>query len=254
VISVIVCSKQPASWGFHQRNVQKTVGCEHEYIRIDNSGGRRGICAAYNDGVARAHGDSAVFVHEDAFFMEPGWGAALGNKFASDASIGLIGVAGTQYLFADDLRWHIAGRPFIRGRVVHEGKNGGLFVMTVMSWDKADAEVVAADGLFLAVRRDLFSRIRFDDRTFPGFHFYDLDICMQIRETHRCIVTWDILIKHYSAGKNDEGWHASALAFQEKYRDRLPASTASGIPGPLEQRVGATNYELKGAVPQATIY
>jgi hypothetical protein len=252
MISVIVSSRQPPSWDFHERNVRKTIGCDHEYIRIQNSDGKRGICSVYNEGVAQARGDLVVFVHEDAFFMEPGWGSVLRKKF-DDPQTGLVGVAGTQYLFADDLRWHIAGQPFIRGRVVHEVESRSLFVMTVMSWDTADAEVVAADGLFLAVRKNLFERIRFDEKTFQGFHFYDLDICMQVRKTHRCIVTWDILMKHYSTGRNDPVWHEAARAFQEKYRGELPASCTNVIPPEPGKRMKAKDYDLKGKVPQTTI-
>jgi hypothetical protein len=40
-------------------------------------------------------------MHEDVFFMEGGWAQKLTEKF-SEESLGLIGVAGTQYLFADN--------------------------------------------------------------------------------------------------------------------------------------------------------
>ena len=252
MISVIVCSRQPQEWDIHKRNVAKTIGVDYEYIRIDNTANTYGICGAYNKGVEQATGDVFVFVHEDVFFMEPGWGAALEAKFAANPRNGLVGVAGTQYLFADNPSWIRAGQPFTRGRVVHELDKGASFALSIFSWDKSDAEVVAVDGLFFAIRASLFKEIRFDDVSFDKFHFYDLDICMQVRKTHRCIVTWDILLKHLSGGNPDAQWKEAGKRFLEKYKNNLPASTASTIPD-LTQHKEPVHFDLRGKVMQGII-
>jgi glycosyltransferase involved in cell wall biosynthesis len=252
MISVIVCSRQPSAWDLHRRNVAKTIGCDYEYVRVDNTAGAYGICAAYNKGVAEARGDLLVFVHEDCFFMEPGWGNVLNAKFSADPRLGLLGVAGTQYLFADNCAWISAGQPFIRGRVIHEVNNAQLFVLTVFSWDKSDAEVVAADGLFFAIPRRLFDLVRFDDATFPGFHFYDLDICMQIRRTHRLVVTWDIMLKHFSGGNMNAQWREFGRKFLDKYKAELPASCASGSPDRATYK-GGMSYDLRGNIQTGVI-
>lgn len=251
MISVIVCSRLDPSNDIHRRNVAATLTVPHEYIRIDNRTNRYGICEAYNEGVYQSNGDILVFVHEDVFFMEPGWGNALESKF-KDQSIGLVGVAGTQYLFANPPGWVVAGRPFIKGRVVHELDNGNTYNLTVFSWEKQDCDVVAVDGLFFAIRKDLFNRIRFDDSTFDGFHFYDLDICMQVRKTHRLIVTWDILVKHLSGGAFNEIWKQYALRFFQKYRSELPATCTQAVPD-LTKRISFENYDLRGKAPRVII-
>ena len=251
MISVIVCSRLDPSNDLHQRNISKTIGAQFEYIRIDNRNNTYNLCSAYNEGVKRSKGETVVFVHEDVFFMEGGWGAKLENKF-SDLSIGLIGVAGTQYLFSETPGWVAAGRPFIKGQVVHETNNGNTYNLTVFSWEDDDAEVVAVDGLFFAIRRSLFETIEFDDQTFDGFHLYDLDICMQIHRTHRLIVTKEILLKHQSGGSFNSLWQTYALRFLNKYKSELPASCASTIPD-RSQRIPFENFDLKGKVPQITI-
>ena len=217
MISVIVCSRKDPSWDMHERNVKKTVGTQFEYLRIDNSTNTYGLCAAYNEGIRHASGDILVFVHEDVFFMEGAWGALLESKFSTDQSLGLIGVAGTQYLFADVPGWVAAGRPYIKGHVVHEINQGAVYNLTVFDWQKEDMDVVAVDGLFFAIRKSLFDSIAFDEKTFDRFHFYDLDICMQVRRTHRLVVTWDILVKHQSGGSFDELWKTYSALFLEKY-------------------------------------
>ena len=251
-ISVIVCSRKDPSDTLHERNILKTAGSAAvEYLRIDNRDNRYSLCSAYNEGVRRARGSIVVFMHEDVFFVEGDWARKLADKFA-DPNIGLVGVAGTQYLFADNPGWVAAGRPFIHGHVIHELDGGSVYNLTVFSWEKEDVDVVAVDGLFFAVRKELFPAISFDETTFDGFHFYDLDICMQVRKTHRCLVTWDILVKHLSGGGFDEAWKRYALRFIEKYHNDLPASCASTIPD-TAHRVGFENFNLRGKAPQVTI-
>ncbi len=252
MISVVVCSRREPEWDYHERNVIKTIDCEYEYIRIDNSENTYSICSAYNEGVSRSQGDILVFVHEDVFFMEPGWGNVLARKFEKDDALGLVGVAGTQYLSRDHAAWLAAGQPFIRGRVLHETDGGDSFYLSVFSWEKEDAEVVAVDGLFFAIRRDLFQHIRFDEDTFDGFHFYDLDICMQVRKTHKLIVTWDLLVKHLSAGNCDKAWEEAGQRFLAKYKEGLPAHCVDSVPVSKQVNVG-TNYNLKGLVSQNII-
>lgn len=251
-ISVVVSTRKNNKETIHEKNVRKTIGLDAvEYIQIVNNGGTFGICSAYNQGVEKAHGEIIVFVHDDVFFVEGGWGSVLKKKFV-DESIGLIGVAGTEYLFADNPAWVLAGRPFIHGHVIHELNNGNTYNLTVFSWDKKDRDVVVVDGLFFAIRRNLFSDIAFDEETFDGFHFYDMDICMQVRKTHRCIVTWDILVKHQSGGAFDDTWKKYALKFIRKYHSDLPATCADGIPNPANAET-FENFNLKGKAPQVTI-
>jgi hypothetical protein len=247
MISVIVCSaKEAARASVHERNVLKTVGAPCEYLKIDNRGSPEGICAAYNRGVTAARGDLLVFVHDDAFFLQQGWGTVLGGKFEADRTVGMVGVAGTQFLSRDRMSWTAAGRPFMKGRVVHDIASSGEFFMSAFSTEPRDDEVVAVDGLFFAVRGDLFRRIRFDEETFDGFHFYDLDICMQVRRSHKIVVTWDILIKHCSEGNPDEAWRRYGRRFLEKYRDELPASCAAAEPDFSQERLPGLKYDLRG--------
>ncbi len=251
LVSIIVCSRKAEQDPRHARNIGKTIECPFEYIHIDNHAGRYGLASAYNEGASRARGEIAVFVHEDVFFMLPRWGLVLQEKF-KNPRVGLVGVAGTQYLRAEVPACKSSGRPFIKGRVLHETSNGAAYFKTAYSSDPVDSEVVAVDGLFFAVRRSLFPAIRFDAETFDHFHFYDLDICMQIRRTHKLIVTFDILVKHLSTGRFDDKWMEYALRFKRKYQQELPASCVELKPDP-KAFVDCENTDLAGQVPQYTI-
>ena len=203
MISVIVCSAKNSGWNKHMRHIESTIGFPYEYIRIDNTTHQHSLSSAYNQGVKSAKSDLLVFVHEDVFFLTPEWGAVLWRKFINP-QIGIVGVAGSQLLLPDKPMWVSAGSPFIHGNILHH--DGSRIILSVYSQEMMDTQVVAVDGLFMAVRKSLFHTIRFDEETFDGFHFYDLDICMQIRRTHSVIVTHDILVKHLSKGVFDKVW------------------------------------------------
>ncbi len=232
MISVIVCSNNDPSWQVHEKHVEKTIGCDYEYLRVDNRETTSGICAAYNWGVKNALGEILVFMHEDVFLVTLEWGRILEKKFNNDANLGIVGVAGTQYLFKENPFWAAAGRPFIYGKVIHEDKNMNRYILTVFSQEKGgDVQAVAVDGLFFAARKSLFDTVKFDVETFDGFHFYDIDLCMQVRRTHKIIVTNDILLKHLSGGAFDDVWKQYCDKFMKKYRDELPVSCTNLMPG-----------------------
>lgn len=251
MISVIVCSRDISSNLVHRSNIKATCGLEHEYIQIDNSANRYCIGEAYQEGIKQSKGDICVFIHDDCFFMELNWGQILKSKFM-DETIGMVGVAGSQYLFSDLPAWPRAGRPYIKGRVVHDLPKEQKFMLTVFSWDKEDCDVVAVDGLFFAVRRELFDKVKFDFSIFNGFHLYDMDLCMQVRSISRIIVTPHILVKHCSGGSFDKTWFHFANLFTKKYAHQLPASCCDSTPN-LENPIPFENFDLRGKVPQTTI-
>jgi hypothetical protein len=230
MISVIVLSKHPEAQSIQERNIIKTVGMPHEYLLIDGTSGVS-TAAAYNYAVEHAKGNHLVFIPDDVYFMKENWGALLERKFLNDNSIGCIGVAGTQYLFHDKPSLTAAGRPFIKGRVVHHLQNGDFFA-AVFSNENGDFDVVACDGVFMAVRSSLMQACGFDDNTFDGHSFYDLDLCMQITQTHRIIVTTDILVKRRSQPVFDSDWQCYGRRFLEKYSNYLPICCTDLTPDP----------------------
>jgi len=83
---------------------------------------------------------------------------------------------------------------------------------------------------------------------FDRFHFYDLDLCMRVRKTHRIVVTSEILVKHLSAGSFDQAWQSYAERFLWKYADELPASSTHLVPD-LQHRVGFEGFLVRDPPP-----
>jgi len=251
MITVIISARNPVPESTQERNIRKTAGAPVELFMINNSEGKNSLASVYNFGAGRSRGDVLVFMHDDAFFMTENWVPALESIFAQDPSLGVVGVAGTQYLYADNCSWTAAGRPFIKGRIVHDLQNSDFFA-TMFSQERETCEVVACSGVFFAVRRTLLTQFGFDEQTFDGFCFHEMDFCMQARRSWRIIVTADILVKHRSTGTYDKAWHQYGQAFLNKWAAELPASCANATPDPA-QCVPAVNANLKGKVEQRTI-
>lgn len=250
MITVITCAKNPITQSIQERNIQKTIGTGCEYLLIDGSSNLN-LAAAYNQGVSQANGDIIVFIPDDVYFMKTNWGRILETKYMNDPWLGVVGVAGTQYLFSDKCSITAAGRPFIKGRVVYHLQNGDFFAV-VYSPENGDYEVVSCEGVFMAVKRQLFEIISFDSMTFNGQHFFDLDFCMQARHTNRIIVTTDIVVKKRSQTIFDKSWHSYGELFLNKWANELPASTVDDIPNP-EKFVSTQCVNLKGKAPIETI-
>jgi len=246
MISVITCSKNPIAQSIQERNVQKTIGTECEYLLLDakNYGG---TAAAYNQAVTQAKGDILVFIHDDVYFIKMNWGQILENKYVNDPWLGVVGVAGSQYLYENKCSLTAAGRPFIKGRVIHHLQNGDFFAV-VYSPENGDFEVVACDGVFLAVKRQLFESYAFDSSNFTGNHFYDIDFCMQARHTNRVIVSTDIVFKRRSQAAFGKEWSSFGELFLQKWANELPASTVDAVPDP-EHFVSTQCVDLKGKAP-----
>lgn len=251
MITIIISARNPVPESTLERNIRKTVGVPIELFMINNSSGANGLASVYNYGAARSRGDILVFMHDDAFFMTENWGVILESLFRQDPKLGVVGVAGTQYLFRDNYSWTAAGRPFIKGRIVHDLQNGDFFA-TLFSPEKETCEVVACNGVFFAVRRTLLTQFGFDERVFDSYYFHDLDFCMQARKEWKVIVTGDIVVKHKSTGTYDKAWQHYGHIFMNKWAAELPASCANAIPNPM-QCIPAVNVNLKGKVEQRTI-
>lgn len=217
MISIIICSRSRTIESNLERNIDETIGEPYEIICIDNSKRQYGICSAYNEGVRRAKGEYLCFMHEDISFLSKDWGK-LGIRHFSNPEIGMVGVLGCTYY--DECMTYWCHSPFCVG---HNWCG---------SWHKIFKEplksenIVASDGLWLLIRRELFDgAISWDEYTFPGFDMYDLDISMQILKSNKEIVIEpDICINHKSNGNFSIRFYQSAKDFHKKWDYFLPVS------------------------------
>ena len=225
MISIIICSKSVDISSVLRENIQKTIGVPHEIIVLDNSNAKYSIFEAYNYGVDKAVFELCCFVHEDVLFHTMNWGVNLISYF-DKPDVGLVGLAGSFYLLNVPSPWFKA-KPFVKSLIQSDSENK---VRKTYSTVKKEQEVLCVDGFCFFVRKKMFERVRFDTKTFDGFHFYDLDICLQIRNCgYKIFVVSDVLVEHFSGGSLNRAWVESALCFYDKWNKYYPLQIDSSV-------------------------
>lgn len=219
MISVICCSIDPAKAGrieAHYRSLLREQ--PYEFIGVTAP---RSLAQGYNGAIERSRGDILIFSHDDIEFLEPQtW---LARLQAHLRTYDMIGLAGTTKLVSAG--WAMAGPPYTFGQVGElDGRSTPFRVLLCSVPAPAIAHIQAVDGLFMAVRRAVLERVRFDEETFDGFHVYDIDFSFSAYvEGARIAVAADLPVLHHSQGNFNQQWQRYAARFIDKRRSKLPA-------------------------------
>lgn len=242
MISIVICSRNPGIGEALRKNIDETIGVPYELIVVDNSRNEYSIFTAYNLGVSRCKFDVICFMHDDIVYRSDRWGAVALDHF-KDPTVGMIGVGGSRYLSRIPSIWWAGGLGMTddaKGTICQNS----IETDPLTPWDSTRRvinpaqsvaeDVVVLDGLWFCIRRDLFGAISFDAATYDGFHFYDLDISLQVRQTtKRLQVVYGLTIEHVSHSRHDRSWIAACFTFYEKWTPFLPLSTVEYEPGTL---------------------
>jgi len=239
MISIIICSKEPSLLQRISANIAKTIGVEHEIIPVLNPHGEYGICKAYNSGASQSRYPFLCFVHEDVSFRTEHWGEIV-IKILADHSIGLIGVAGNIHKMPTISGWwgvtqdrstyrrQIIQTSPLNGQTRHEYEN---------PLQETLADVVVLDGVWLCCRTEIWQEIPFDEDTFPGFHFYDIDFSLHVQQQYRVCVTFEMILEHYSDGNFTAAWYRDGIRFLNKWENHLPVSVSDESQETMQQIV-----------------
>jgi hypothetical protein len=225
MLSIIVCSKNPDINPELENNIRLTIGTEYELVTIDNSKKEFSIFSAYNLGIAKSIYPFICFVHDDVLFRTQNWGTLI-CRHLRDKNVGVIGVAGGDLVTKVPAPWSVSG---IRKNFIQSDNNMSRSSdIHLVHTDEGSirSEVVLLDGVWLCMRREILGNIRFDEKTFDGFHAYDLDICLQtIQAGYKNYVVYDILIEHFSHGFRNKEWVVNMLKVFNKWKRFLPVSS-----------------------------
>lgn len=221
MFSFVVCSIHPQRAEALRRNLETTVGVPFELIVKDNRGTGKGICQVYNEAAAEARFDLVGFLHEDIAFRTPDWGDTIAAQLRQPGC-GVIGFAGSSVKSRALSGWAV--RPGIRENYAQPDRKHPEVVhrFRTETEHRPFAPAVCLDGLCLFVRREVWSEIRFDERTFRGFHAYDLDFTTAVARRYRNYVCMNILVEHFSIGSYSRSWVRETMLYHDKWRDCLP--------------------------------
>lgn len=232
MISIIICNRGEEITKDLEDNIKRTIGyIDYEIICINNEKGQYSIFQAYNIGVKKAKFSFLCFMHDDVRFHTLNWGSKVVNHF-SDKQVGMLGVAGPTYISnIPGIWWGINGavNPTNSTRQcnIDTDRFNHKEQHTTYNnpFNEDVSEVVACDGLFFCIRKELFDVIEFDEE-YGGFHFYDIDISLQIlRLNYKLLCVYDILVEHISISNLSTEWIKSSRLFYKKWKDVLPVQS-----------------------------
>jgi hypothetical protein len=227
MISVIICSKSKTALDTLQININKTIGVEHDIMPIENSFGQIGICEAYNQGAKHARYPYLCFIHEDVKFIAADWGKNLLRHFQSEKKAGVFGVAGSTYKVRMVSSWWqptLSTDESKRANYIqiYKFKQEQPKQVFYNPYNENRSKVVSLDGVFLAVKKEMWAQFKFDEQLLKGFHGYDMDFSLRIGSRYNNYVVYDILLEHFSEGINDQRWLKENYLVHLKNRKLLP--------------------------------
>jgi len=223
MISIIICSKHSDISPVLKENIKNTIGINYEIIVIDNSINKHSIFSAYNMGFSQSKFPYLCFVHEDVFFCTENWGKRLINHLR-DIKCGIVGVAGGKLIAKVPAQWSNEKR-YINVIQHRKDKKTPTLIKEPADFQELRQSVILLDGVFLSMRRDLFTKIKFDEYL-TGFHGYDYDISIQsIVAGYNNYIIYDILLEHYSEGYKDFRFYKNLIEIYKKWAERLPLFT-----------------------------
>ena len=180
------------------------------------------MAEAFNRGIDKATGDLLIFSHDDIEFLNPKtWFARLSGHL-SHADV--VGVAGTKRLIGG--AWAQVGPPYNFGKVAeNDGQKAKYRVLMFSTPAPLVTGIQALDGCFIAVKRNVVQKLRFDENTFDGFHCYDIDFTFSAYSMgFNLAVATDLAILHASSGNFDPNWQKYADLLVAKHKKKLSTS------------------------------
>lgn len=148
-----------------------------------------------------------------------------------DESIGIVGVIGSYVMIKDYGYWDMMA-PWVTGMVPYGNKNGWQSVNNCDFYfdNNSSNEVVSVDGMWFCMPKSIFSSVSFDEETYYGFHFYDMDISMQsLMAGYKNIIMRNIGIFHYCYPQYNYQYVQAMKKFFAKWNDKLPIYKGEAI-------------------------
>jgi SAM-dependent methyltransferase/GT2 family glycosyltransferase len=184
--------------------------------------GDRGIVAAYNEMLVAARDapgcKALVLLHDDVEIVDDNFRPKLLRALAD--GVGVVGVVGASGLTG--LAWWERPR---RAGLLYETQG-------VIDYGTRRADVDAVDGLLMALAPSTFQTMLFDGDSYPAFHGYDIDYCIQARNAGLRVVVADIEVLHRTKGGYGDrtAYDAAEAALIKKWPNWI---TPSRVPPPV---------------------
>jgi hypothetical protein len=192
--------------------------------------------------LAAKHDDleALVLLHQDVEIVDRDFCAKVREAFA-DPEVGVAGCVGA--LDARSMAWWEGSVTWASFTHRYYELGGGELPAFAMHPEDVPTpayartgEVHTLDGFLLVLSPWAVRNTRFDESLGP-FHGYDFDICMQVREAGRKVMTADFKVVHHHSLElcsDPDHWIAAHMRLAEKWDGRIPG--VGQAPGDWKER------------------
>lgn len=213
MISIIVSSYKEEDFLKFVSSLNCTIGVPYELIKIDNPN-KYSLSKAYNIGGQKAQFDILVFVHEDVIFVSDNWGRILNKLFDETHKLGIVGVAGSLKKSSLPTGWGTGTAEFDRINLIQATSNQEKIHSTRKATESSE-QIKVLDGVFIATTRKIWREFKFDESV-PGYHVYDIDFSLRVTQHFIGLITYEILLKHFSIGNYNTEWVKMTLEYHKR--------------------------------------
>jgi len=247
MISVVIASLNEDLLTKVKSNISDTIGVVHEIIVTKNTAiNNNGICQIYNNAAALAKYDILCYMHEDIEMKTSNWGKKIVSYFDEIKDLGIIGIFGSTYKTFVPSGWGVMNDS--------NSTNFGCYIQGFKSLAKRKEyiqvnrrkesfkQVLCIDGMWFCTTKKIVSENPFDDETFKHFHGYDIDFCLSLYNKYNVIVTYEVLLEHFSEGTYNAHWFEEAHKLHEKWKKYLPMSSEV-IPSVEKQLIDKRSFK-----------
>ena len=141
--------------------------------------------------------DYMVLAHDD-IIIESEIEDRLAELFETYDMVGVAG--GNNCKLQEPALWHLMCGGFGSGNLHGAVAHGNEKEKSMTGFGTYAKRVTLIDGVFMAMKRSVFEKVRFDEECPAKFHFYDLDFCLAANKQKIKIGVGDIHITHASPG------------------------------------------------------
>ena len=213
MVSIIVSSYDKDLFFKFENSLKSSIGVPYQLIKIDNPN-KYSLSKAYNLGAEEARFDILVFVHEDVVFATENWGMILCQLFEQNEKLGIVGVAGSLKKSCLPTGWGTGTAKYDRINLI-QANEAHEEIHSTRKGNQSFEPVKVLDGVFLATTKKIWETLRFDE-SLLGFHVYDIDFSLRVTQSYLGLITYEILLKHFSMGNYNSSWVEKTLAYHKR--------------------------------------
>jgi hypothetical protein len=195
--------------------------------------------------------EALVLLHQDVEIVDPEFCAKV-RRVLADEDVGIAGCVGA--LDARSMAWWEGSVTWASFTHRYYELGGGELPAFAMHPDRVPlpafartGEVHTLDGFLLVLSPWAVRNLRFDESLGP-FHGYDFDICMQVREAGKKVMTEDLKVVHHHSLEllaDPENWVTAHMRLSEKWDGRIPG--VASAPGDWKERARRAEAEASAA-------